>query len=130
MPISRAICRTGEGIGRDRGQRNREHPERKVHIRCRCGSGSEVSIDVTDQGKGFDFANTARNGLSSDTAAEHGRGVQLMRAYINKVHSERGGSKVHMCKRARQRSVPTENAIRRAWPSKSATFKKMKLGSR
>ena len=29
----------------------------KVHIRCRCGAGNEISIVVTDQGKGFDFRN-------------------------------------------------------------------------
>src|SRR5260370_28042333 len=34
---------------------NREDPKTKVHIRCRCGPGKEISIVVTDQGKGFDF---------------------------------------------------------------------------
>jgi anti-sigma regulatory factor (Ser/Thr protein kinase) len=34
---------------------NHEDPEAKVHVRCRCGPGDEVSIVVTDQGTGFDF---------------------------------------------------------------------------
>src|SRR5258707_10921138 len=33
----------------------------KVHIRCRCGSGSEISVVVTHQGKGFDFGETIGN---------------------------------------------------------------------
>src|SRR6266404_7588122 len=32
---------------------NREDPETKVHIRYRCGPGKEISIVVTDQGRGF-----------------------------------------------------------------------------
>jgi serine/threonine-protein kinase RsbW len=30
---------------------NQEDPTRKVHIRCRCWPGKEISIVVTDQGK-------------------------------------------------------------------------------
>ena len=80
---------------------NREDPETKVHIRCRCGPGKEISIVVTDQGKGFDFGKVVDNGLRSDLATEHGHGIQLMKAYMDEVHFERGGSEVHMRKRAR-----------------------------
>src|SRR5713226_6420377 len=45
---------------------NQEDPETKVHIRCRCGPGNEISIVVTDQGKGFDFEAILRNGITSD----------------------------------------------------------------
>jgi len=80
---------------------NREDPETKVHIRCRCGPGKEISIVVTDQGKGFDFGRVVDNGLYFDPATEHGHGIQLMKAYMDEVHFERGGSEVHMRKRAR-----------------------------
>ena len=83
---------------------NQEDPETKVHIRCRCGPGNEISIVVTDQGKGFDFEKTVGNGLTSDPAAEHGRGIQLMKAYMDDVHFERGGSEVHMRRRSRTTS--------------------------
>jgi serine/threonine-protein kinase RsbW len=75
---------------------NREDPETKVHIRCRCGPGNEISIVVTDQGKGFDFGKTVGNGITSDPESEHGRGIQLMKAYMDDVHFERGGAEVHM----------------------------------
>ena len=83
---------------------NQEDPDRKVHIRCRCQPGKEISIVVTDQGKGFNFEKTTGDGVTSEPASEHGRGIQLMKAYMDEVHFERGGSEVHMRKRARTTS--------------------------
>jgi serine/threonine-protein kinase RsbW len=80
---------------------NQEDPEKKVHLRCRCVPGNEISIVVTDQGKGFDFGKIVGNGFTPDPAAEHGRGIQLMKAFMDHVHFERGGSEVHMYRRAR-----------------------------
>ncbi len=81
---------------------NQEDPETKVHIRCRCGPGNEISIIVMDQGKGFDFEKTV--GIATDPNSEHGRGIQLMKAYMDDVHFERGGSEVHMHRRLRTTS--------------------------
>jgi serine/threonine-protein kinase RsbW len=83
---------------------NREDPETKVHIRCRCQPGKEVSIIVTDQGKGFDFAKVVGSGIAMDPDSENGRGIPLMKAYMDDVHFERGGSEVHMRKRSRTAS--------------------------
>src|SRR5277367_4919565 len=60
---------------------NRENPETKVHIRCRCQPGKELSIVVTDQGKGFDFEKVVGNGIPTDPDSERGRGIPLMKAY-------------------------------------------------
>ena len=83
---------------------NQKDPEKKVHIRCRCGPGKEISVVVTDQGKGFDFEKTVGNGLIPDPAADHGRGIPLMKVYMDDVHFERDGSEVHMRKCARNNS--------------------------
>jgi len=83
---------------------NQEDPETKVHIRCRCGPGNEISIVVMDQGKGFDVGKIVGSGLTSDPASEHGRGIQLMKAYMDDVRFERGGSEVHMRSRSRTTS--------------------------
>ena len=80
---------------------NHEHPRAKVHIRCRCQPAMEISIVVADQGKGFDFGKIADNGLTSDPATERGHGIELMKACMDDVHFERGGSEVHMHKRSR-----------------------------
>jgi len=83
---------------------NQKDPEKKVHIRCRCGPGKEISVVVTDQGKGFDFEKTVGNGLIPDPAAERGRGISMMKVYMDDVHFERDGSEVHMRKRPRNNS--------------------------
>jgi serine/threonine-protein kinase RsbW len=80
---------------------NQEDPKTQVHILCRCQPGKEISIVVTDQGKGFDFEKIMAKGITSDPAVEHGRGIQLMKAYMDDVNFERGGSEVHMRKRLR-----------------------------
>ncbi len=80
---------------------NQEDPEKKVHIRCRCAPGKGISIVVTDQGKGFDYGKLLANGPSSDPAAAHGHGIQLMTAYMDEVHFARGGSAVRMRKHSR-----------------------------
>jgi serine/threonine-protein kinase RsbW len=80
---------------------NQEDPETKVHIRCRCHPGNEISVVVGDQGKGFEFEKFVGNDITLEPASEHGRGIQLMKAYMDDVHFERGGSEVHMRKRSR-----------------------------
>jgi serine/threonine-protein kinase RsbW len=85
---------------------NQENPNTKVHIRCRCGPDKEISIVVTDQGKGFDFGRVVGNGLTSGAATEQGHGIGLMTAYMDDVHFERGGSEVHMRKLSRSTSRP------------------------
>jgi serine/threonine-protein kinase RsbW len=80
---------------------NKEDPETNVHIRCHCQPGKEISIVVTDQGKGFDFEKIVTNSPTSDPTVEHGRGIQLMQAYMDDVHFEGGGSEVHMRKHSR-----------------------------
>jgi serine/threonine-protein kinase RsbW len=80
---------------------NQENPQTKVHIRFRCHPGNEISLVVSDHGKGFDFEKFVGNDITSEPASEHGRGIQLMKAYMDDVRFERGGSEVHMRKRSR-----------------------------
>src|SRR5712672_736973 len=90
-----------EALGNAVVHGNQEDPEKKVHLRCRCGPGEEISIVVTDLGKGFDLGRVVGDCHSSDSAAAHGHGIQQMKAYMDDVHFERGGSEVHMRKRSR-----------------------------
>ena len=109
--IERAKCVPGaefdvelairEAVGNAVLHGNHENPDKKVHIRCRCESGNEITIVVTDEGNGFDFLKILGNGLTSDFPGSHGHGIQLMRAYMDDVRFEKGGSEVHMRKRLR-----------------------------
>jgi serine/threonine-protein kinase RsbW len=87
-----------EALGNAVVHGNQEDPEKKVHIRCRCGPGKGISIIVTDQGKGFDFGKVLANGVTADPAAARGRGIPLIEAYMDDVHFARGGSEIHMSK--------------------------------
>jgi serine/threonine-protein kinase RsbW len=113
--IERAKCVPGaefdvelairEAVGNAVLHGNQENPDKQVHIRCRCESGNGISIVVTDEGKGFDFLKILGNGLTSDFPGSHGHGIQLMRAYMDDVRFERGGTEVHMRKRLRAPSA-------------------------
>ena len=112
--IERAKCVPGaefdvelairEAVGNAVLHGNQENPNKQVHIRCRCESGNGISIVVTDEGNGFDFLKILGNGLTSDFQGSHGHGIQLMRAYMDDVRFEKGGSEVHMRKRLRAAS--------------------------
>jgi serine/threonine-protein kinase RsbW len=93
-----------EALGNAVVHGNLEDPEKKVHIRCRCGPGKGISIIVTDQGKGFDFGRVLANSVTADPAAARGRGIPLIAAYMDDVYFARGGSEVHMSKHLRSAS--------------------------
>src|SRR4051812_13249724 len=80
---------------------NHENHRKHVHVRCRC-KPDEVSIAVKDERRGFDI-----NWVGDPTAVEnrrsvHGRGIYLMKAFMDEVRFEEGGTVVHMRKSAGQ----------------------------
>jgi serine/threonine-protein kinase RsbW len=79
---------------------NRQDPRKKVHIHCRCRWRGALFVSVRDEGNGFDWKRA--EGISAaNTHSEHGRGIQLMKAYMDGVRYSLGGSEVQMHKRAR-----------------------------
>jgi serine/threonine-protein kinase RsbW len=77
---------------------NQEDPHARVYVKCRCMADGEVSITVVDQGHGFK-SDTVPDPTSPDHRLRtHGRGIYLMRASMDEVHFENGGSVVHMRK--------------------------------
>jgi serine/threonine-protein kinase RsbW len=73
---------------------NREDPTKIVNICGGCTERSELLIDITDQGEGFDPST-----LPDPTAAEnlyegHGRGVFLMKRLVDKREFNLGGRQV------------------------------------
>jgi serine/threonine-protein kinase RsbW len=108
--IEESRCVTGEELAVELALRealnnaivhgNRLDPGKLVQVYCRCELGKELSLIVRDQGTGFD-----PNGIPDPLApenlqAEHGRGILLMRSQMDDVSFERGGTEVHMHKRA------------------------------
>lgn len=77
---------------------NREDRRKRAYVTCRCTTDGEVSITVQDQGQGFD-----PDAVPDPTAPENrlrtqGRGIYLMKALMDEVRFEQGGSLVYMRK--------------------------------
>jgi len=77
---------------------NRMDAHTLVQIHCQCELGKGVSIVVTDHGQGFD-PKTVPDPLAVERlAAEHGRGIHLMKLAMDEVSFELGGTEVRMRK--------------------------------
>jgi serine/threonine-protein kinase RsbW len=78
---------------------NREDSGKKVHVLCECDEGSGVSLVVRDEGPGFDPGAVPDPLAPENLGAEHGRGILLMKQFMDEIHFEGGGTEVHMKKR-------------------------------
>jgi len=79
---------------------NQQDPHTHVHITCRCTMDGNVSIRVEDEGKGFEHDAVPDPTTTANLLRTHGRGIYLIRTLMDEVYFERGGSVVHMHKRA------------------------------
>lgn len=77
---------------------NREDPDKRVYLTCRCTSDGEVSITVQDEGQGFDTGTLSDPTTPENRLRTSGRGIYLMKSLMDEVRFEKGGAVVHMCK--------------------------------
>jgi len=79
---------------------NRKQPAKRVNISCRYVRERRdcVSIVIRDEGAGFDPAAVPDPTRPENLDAEHGRGILMMRAFMDEVRFEKGGTEVHMIK--------------------------------
>ncbi len=77
---------------------NHEDRRKHVHVTCRC-EPDEVSIGVKDEGKGFDINSVPDPTAPQNIGSIHGRGIHVMKAVMDEVRFEEGGTVVHMRKR-------------------------------
>jgi len=79
---------------------NREQPAKRVNICCRHERTNQdcIAIVIRDQGAGFDPAAVPDPTRPENLTAEHGRGILMMRTFMDEVRFEKGGTEVHMVK--------------------------------
>jgi serine/threonine-protein kinase RsbW len=82
---------------------NAEAPEKRVYVICGCTIDGEISITVHDEGQGFDVDALPDTTTAENRLSPHGRGVYLMKALMDEVSFEQGGTVVHMLKKANGR---------------------------
>jgi len=80
---------------------NHQNPQKHVHVRFRC-KPDEVSIAVKDEGRGFDINTITDPTAPENTGSIHGRGIYLMKVFMDEVRFEEGGVVVHMRKNTGQ----------------------------
>lgn len=79
---------------------NLEDSHKRVYVVCRCSMEGEVSIGIRDQGQGFDSRAVPDPTTADNLHSEHGRGIYLMQAFMDKVTFEQGGTVVRMHKKS------------------------------
>ena len=88
-----------EALGNAMIHGNARNPSKRVHISCHCEPGKQISIVVRDEGKGFNPDHVPDPTSAENLEAEHGRGILLMKTFMDDVHYEAGGTEVHMHKK-------------------------------
>lgn len=71
-----------------------------VYVKCRCTTDGEVLMTVEDEGNGFEHDSVPDPTSAGHRFRTHGRGIYLIRTLMDEVDFERGGSVVHMRKKA------------------------------
>ena len=89
---------------------NREDPDKRVYSTCRCTPDGEVSISVQDEGQGFDPDTLLDPTAPENRLCPSGRGIYLMKALMDEVRFEKGGTLVYMCKKSNRRSAAKRQA--------------------
>jgi serine/threonine-protein kinase RsbW len=78
---------------------NHEDPMKCVRVTCRCKFG-EACMTVRDEGGGFDFNKIPDPTTPGAIYSSRGRGIYLMKAFMDEVQFEEGGALVRMRKLA------------------------------
>jgi serine/threonine-protein kinase RsbW len=83
---------------------NHEDPTKQIYVGCRGGIG-EISIVIRDEGQGFDIREVADPTAPENIQSPHGRGIFLMKALMDEVRFEQGGTVVYLRKSVRKPSL-------------------------
>jgi len=79
---------------------NRKDPHKHVYVTISCGADGEVAMTIRDEGAGFDSSSVPDPTAPEHRMSTHGRGIYLMRALMDEVSFEEGGTVVRMRKSA------------------------------
>jgi serine/threonine-protein kinase RsbW len=87
---------------------NHQQLSKLVRVVCRYEPSKCFSVIVKDEGSGFDPAAVPDPTRPENVDADHGRGIFLMRTYMDEVRYEAGGTEVHLvkyCERQAERTA-------------------------
>jgi serine/threonine-protein kinase RsbW len=106
--VRRANCVSGseheveaalrEAVGNAVIHGNHLDASKRVQVRACCEPGGGVVFVVSDEGRGFDAGQVPDPSVAANREAEKGRGIFLMKHFMDEVRFEQGGAEVHMRK--------------------------------
>ena len=95
---------------------NQVDPEKRVYLTCGCALDGEVNLTVRDEGQGFKPDCVADPNAPENQLRISGRGIHLMKTFMDEVSFEQGGSVVRMRKNP-QRRLKHRRGLRSTWKS-------------
>jgi serine/threonine-protein kinase RsbW len=95
---------------------NQMDPGKHVYVTCQCLADGEVRLMVRDEGEGFEPDGVADTSPPNNQRRISGRGIHLMKTFMDEVSFEGGGSVLRMRKNAQPR-VRRTPGFRSAWKS-------------
>lgn len=83
---------------------NRQNPRKRVTVCCMCHPKRGLLLIVRDRGAGFNPRKLSNPLTIRNIFAAHGRGIFLIRRFMDEVKFLRGGREIRMRKRLRAKS--------------------------
>ena len=77
---------------------NKLDATKQVEVVCRCRADGEVELLVRDEGLGFAICDVPDPTTPENKHREHGRGIYMMRAFMDEVTFRESGQRVYMRK--------------------------------
>jgi serine/threonine-protein kinase RsbW len=81
---------------------NKLNPDKRVFVHMVVDPGSELRIQVDDEGEGFDLDSVADPTTPGNLLRSSGRGIYYMRQFMDEVSfraSDRGGTRLELVKK-------------------------------
>ncbi len=88
-----------EGIANAFIHGNATQPHKRIRVKCYLHSDKSLEIRIKDQGKGFDSSKLPDPTNSENLLKSHGRGIFLIRQYMDRVGFNKRGNEIRMWKR-------------------------------
>jgi serine/threonine-protein kinase RsbW len=82
---------------------NQQDPRKSVYVACRCTMDGEITVTVEDEGQGFDVDVLVDPTAHENRLVPQGRGIYLMKTFMDEVCFEKRGAVVFMRKASNAR---------------------------